>query len=469
MIPFPKDFISNLEKLFGQESSKLLDSLDQEVPSSIRLNKSKLRAEDMLALDLADAVPWSFNSFYLNKRPNFTLDPFFHLGYYYVQEASSMLLAQIKPMLPEEPILALDLCAAPGGKSTLLHDLLPKGSVLVSNELISSRANILKENIQKWGSPLNIVSSEHPSRWSAVKNTFDLILVDAPCSGEGMFRKEPQARSEWQVDSPSLCAKRQIEILDAIYPCLKDNGLLVYSTCTFNREENEDIVQYLLRNYPLEALSLNTAIDEKIRSHLIDSACYRMMPHKIKGEGLFMAVFRKENTGQRANKELRKSNLKAKVKQSKSLIPQEVKAYIHDSDAYSWQIIGENIIQALPLTLIPLFNKLQSQGIYMLNAGVSLAQIKGRNLIPLQSLALSTAFNPQAFAQIELSQEECLLFLAKQDIKLQEAEKGIKLLTHKSAPLGFVKHLGNRVNNLYPNEWRIRNLNLLNRFDEADK
>lgn len=192
--PIPALFSDQLRELLPAEAEALLASLDEEASVSVRLNVRKTETPPA-SLPIGEAVPWAKPvGFYLDGRPAFAADPLWHAGVYYVQEASSMLLRLVAPLLGEEPLRALDLCAAPGGKSTLLVDLLPEGSTLVSNELVRSRAQILAENIQKWGGVHSVVTSTEPQRLGRLREQFDFILVDAPCSGEGMFRKEEEAR-----------------------------------------------------------------------------------------------------------------------------------------------------------------------------------------------------------------------------------------------------------------------------------
>lgn len=291
--PLPTGFIHQIHELLPEEAPALLRALDEEPSVSIRLNARKTR-EIELSLPLGDAVPWAGPlGYYLDQRPSFTADPLWHAGCYYVQEASSMLLSLVKPILGKSPLTALDLCAAPGGKSTLLLDLLPEGSVLVSNELIRSRAQILAENIQKWGATESIVTSTEPRALGKLRTTFDFILVDAPCSGEGMLRKDEEARRQWSPSLVAQCARQQREILEDIWPALRPGGILVYSTCTFNREEDEAMIGYLVEEFGAEPLALPDCPNEITPSTLSPYPCYRMMPHRVRGEGLFLCVLRK--------------------------------------------------------------------------------------------------------------------------------------------------------------------------------
>ncbi len=452
----PSQFVDQLKQLMGEDEAKSLClALDEEAPTSIRFNQKKTKPILCQGLDLGAIVPWCPTANYLGERPVFTADPLFHLGYYYVQEASSMLLYQVQQFFGSNlPIVALDLCAAPGGKSTLLQDILPEGSLLVSNEVVPNRASILLENMLKCGNPMSIVTSSMPDKWAKVKNAFDFILVDAPCSGEGMFRKEMRAREEWQANSPFTCANRQKDILSNIYECLKADGLLVYSTCTFNRLENEDIVNFIMQEFDVEALELKDLPEGVLLSPYCSYPCYRMQPNRVQGEGIFMAIFRKR--GNAEERPLTKSKTK-KHNKKQVFIPQEAKAYLRNTDTYEWEVQGDNVIYAYKPLLADYLKILKDKKIAVLSAGVPVAEVKGKNLIPHSALALSTELKDEAFETIELSQEDCIQYLGRQNIQFQaNISKGFKLITYQGLGLGFVKHLGHRTNNLYPNEWRIR-------------
>lgn len=453
---FPKEFVAWLIELLGdREAGELLQALAQQPPVSVRFNQSKplpLAAHN----DILTPVDWCPWGYYLSERPIFTGDPLFHAGYYYVQEASSMLLYQIKKILPEYPLTALDLCAAPGGKSSLLLDILPERSVLVSNEVVGHRANILAENLQKWGNPRSIVASAYPHVWGKLGETFDLILVDAPCSGEGMFRKDVQARSEWTPLSPMECAARQRGILDSVWSALAPGGYLIYSTCTFNRLENEDIVAHICEVLGGEPIDLEITASSIELSRLSPYPCYRMMPHRVKGEGLFMAVLRKGETEQTF---FQKSDKKTKgVKEHKASIPPEVKDWLsEEARDWSWDIRQEEEVFAYPSELQTILNQFSKYKIYWLSAGVPVATLRGKSLLPHPALAYSTVFSSRAFLFSEVSYDEALAFFARELITLDGLlPRGIYLLTYRGIPLGFVKHLGNRTNNLYPMHWRVK-------------
>ena len=458
--PLHPAFCQMIRSLLPEEADRLLDTLDTPPSVSVRLSRTK-PCRESLPFVLEDVVPWSGGlGFYLSERPSFTADPLWHAGGYYVQEASSMLLSCIAPLLGGEPIDALDLCAAPGGKSTLLLDLLPEGSALVSNEIMRARAQILTENIQKWGSASSIVTSAEPQMLGRLREAFDLILVDAPCSGEGMFRKEEEARRQWTPGLVESCARQQREILDDIWPALAPGGLMVYSTCTFNRQEDEDMLTYLVEELGAEPVALPELPEPITPSSLSPYPCYRMMPHRLRGEGLFMAVVRKPDA--------EVGSARSKPTRSKSKpnpkLPQEVLRWLRADlrQDVTLQSLPDGTLTAIPSALYPIVEALQGAKIPILTSGIPLAEVKGRDFLPLPALALSVGLDEEAFPRAELTQEEAIRYLAREAVTLSaDTPRGLVLITYEGYPLGFAKHLGNRTNNLYPQAWRIRHPELL--------
>ena len=458
--PIPALFCDQLRELLPTEAEALLASLDEEASVSVRLNRRKTETPPA-SLPIGEAVPWAKPvGFYLDGRPAFAADPLWHAGVYYVQEASSMLLRLVAPLLGEEPLRALDLCAAPGGKSTLLVDLLPEGSTLVSNELVRSRAQILAENIQKWGGVHSVVTSTEPQRLGRLREQFDFILVDAPCSGEGMFRKEEEARRQWIPGLVESCARQQREILADIWPALAPGGLMVYSTCTFNRQEDEDMLAYLIEELGAESVALPELPEPITPSPLSSYPCYRMMPHRLRGEGLFMAVVRKPDA--------EVGSARSKPTRSKSKpnpkLPQEVLRWLTPElrADVTLQSLPDGTLTAIPSALYPIVEALQGAKIPILTSGIPLAEVKGRDFLPLPALALSVGLDDEAFPRAELTQEEAIRYLAREAVTLSaDTPRGLVLVTYEGYPLGFAKHLGNRTNNLYPQAWRIRHPELL--------
>ena len=284
----------------GEERlNRFLGAFDEEAPTSIRINPRKISQKNNRPS--VTPVPWCAEGCYLEDRPQFTFDPFFHAGCYYVQEAASMFVTHVVRSLlpscfPTGPIEALDMCAAPGGKSTALRTVLPEGSLLVSNEPIPTRAQILLENITKWGWSDSIVTNNYPRDFRKAKTTFDLILCDVPCSGEGMFRRDPATISEWSLQNVEKCWRLQREIVADAWECLTPGGILIYSTCTFNIKENEENVRWIMENYDAEILEIPTDPSWNITGSLLsgfDAPVYRFIPGITQSEGLFMAVFKK--------------------------------------------------------------------------------------------------------------------------------------------------------------------------------
>ena len=448
----PAPFEQSMRQLLGDDYEAFRDALLGEPAVSIRLNRSKCA----IALDY-EPVPWATDGYYLKERPAFTFDPWLHAGCYYVQEASSMFVEQAVKQHLGTARVALDLCAAPGGKSTLLRSLLPDDCVLVSNEVMRPRAQVLAENITKWGHPRSIVSSNYPADFTPLGELFDLILVDAPCSGEGMFRKDEVAVAEWSPENVTVCWKRQRDILTDIWPTLQPGGLLIYSTCTFNTQEDEENVRWMVDELGAELLSI--ALDDAwgITPSLMPDVAhaYRFLPGRTRGEGFFLAALRKPGTAPTTLSLAEpRGAKKGKNKQPIAAVPAECKQWITDS-SYTYKVEGTDVV-AMPTDMTALHATL-SERLYLLKAGVTVAELKGRDAIPSHELAMSAALCPTAFARQELTYADALHYLHHEAIALpMGTPRGFVLVTYRDIPLGFVKNLSNRANNLYPNEWRIR-------------
>ena len=308
----PADFIRQTRLVMGEERlNRFLEALDEESPTSIRMNPSKG------SLTVGESVPWCPEGYYLEGRPQFTFDPLFHAGCYYVQEAASMFVSHILRQFVKEPVTMLDLCAAPGGKSTAARTVLPEGSLLVSNEPIATRAQILLENITKWGWKDCIVTNNYPRDYRKAKTCFDVILCDVPCSGEGMFRKDPGAISEWSLQNVEKCWRLQREIVADAWECLVPGGLLIYSTCTYNIKENEENVRWILEEYDAEMLEVPTDPSWGITGSLLEgfsAPVYRFIPGFTKSEGLFICALRKRGV---KNKDCEVRNIMQKIERLK--------------------------------------------------------------------------------------------------------------------------------------------------------
>lgn len=441
-----KDFEARTRTLFGEERYKRFTSaLDEEPVVSVRLNNRKPHADIVGA-----PVPWAPEGCYLSARPAFTADPLFHAGCYYVQEASSMFLGQVIEQYVSEPLRALDLCAAPGGKTTHLLQRLPAGSLLVSNEPMPLRAQVLAENVIKWGAAAAVVTRNEPADFAPFKNFFDLIVVDAPCSGEGMFRKDSFAVEQWSESVVKQCAARQKEILSDIWGCLRSGGLLVYSTCTFNAAEDEECVQWIIDELGAEPLSVQVDASWGITGSLADAAMpvYRFIPGFTRGEGFFLAVLRKDGDAPVAQP--RTAKMQPVVAKTRA----EVAKWLRNPAEFDIIMQGETIT-ALPHEHSAAIMALQ-QKLRVLHAGVPLATMKNNKLLPLHQLAMSEALQRDAFQCIEVNREQALAYLHREALAFPDAPMGHLLLIYNDAPIGFVKNVGNRANNLYPAEWRIR-------------
>lgn len=447
----PQEFINILP---ASERDALLLALETEPEVSIRFNSKAADAQN-LVLESLDCraegrVQWMDRAVYLDHRPQFTMDPLLHQGCYYVQEASSMFLAQALKKCVSGPVRALDLCAAPGGKSTLLAQLLPEGSLLISNEIQRSRAQILAENLVKWGRPGVMVTCNTPKQIGESSLMFDLIAVDAPCSGEGMFRKDEVAIRDWSLKNVEMCAARQREIIEDIWPALKPGGYLIYSTCTFNRLEDEDNVRWIMDRFGAQAIDLNPDPKWNIAGSLTEDSMpvYHFMQHRTRGEGFFLCLLRKPDGAA--------AGIKSRpFRGDGSKVPAECKHWLKPEGGYEFFIKNESVF-ALPSDLE---DDMWQAGLelYALVPGIEVAVLKGHDWIPAHALAMSAALNRDAFCSVEVTRQQALAYLHCDAIRLEDAPRGIVLLTYKDIPLGFAKNIGNRANNMYPQEWRIRN------------
>ena len=465
----PADFEALMREQLGREEYEALaEALVADPVVSVRLNSRKPGG----VFASAEPVPWCPEGRYLSLRPQFTLDPLLHAGCYYVQEASSMFISHLlRTYLPEQSgLTCLDLCAAPGGKSTAAISSLPEGSMLVSNEIDRKRARILSENIQKWGYPNVCVTANAPADFKGLHHTFDLIITDVPCSGEGMFRKDAGAIAEWNPAKVHECVALQRQILRDVWDCLKPGGLLVYSTCTFNVHENEEQLQFIIDELGADLLPISVEKTWNIHPALTGAfapsvhttdAC-RFMPHYTQGEGLFMAVLRKHTDNTVPDKRPYKKSLKKETGKQHN----DRKSDSSDETLTRWLNLPVHLhenkdgsIRAIPKLLENLYNLLTENRLFILSAGIELGVRKGRDVQPAQALALSSALASDAFSTAELDIETALNYLRRESIVLPPSiPRGYVLLTYQQTPLGFVKNIGNRCNSLYPMEWRIRNL-----------
>lgn len=445
----PIELLVSLEGLPGYDADAFnaIHASGRQV-TSIRINPAKPLAT---LPEGAIPIPWSTQGYYLPQRPSFTFDPLFHAGTYYVQEASSMFLEQAIRQTVDlnSRLRVLDLCGAPGGKTTLIQSLLSPESLLVSNETIRNRVNVLRENIIKWGSPNTVVTSNDPRDFASLENYFDCIVVDAPCSGSGLFRRDPEAIAEWSPANVQLCTQRQQRILADCWPALRQDGVLIYSTCSYSREEDEHILEWLTANLEAETCRLELRPEWNIVETKTDNEAwgYRFYPDRLEGEGFFIACLRKKDGGTFTPPR----KLNAPERPSKK--DQETLFHWLRPDAPLFFFRHQEAVHALPQSLAAELPVLQS-ACYLKKAGVTLGLPSAKEFIPEHDLAMSTIIHPDVPA-IALSREESLRYLRKEDLHPDTALRGWSLVQFAGHNLGWIKVLPNRSNNYYPKEWRI--------------
>jgi len=457
MTNLPVELLRSLEGLpwFDRGAFEAVHAGGEQV-TSIRLNPGK-RGEAGVC-HRADGggpgvgrVPWSSCGYYLPERPSFTFDPLFHGGAYYVQEASSMFLEQALRQTTDlsRPLKVLDLCAAPGGKSTLLQSLLSGDSLLVSNEVIRNRVNVLRENMVKWGGAGVVVTSSDPNDLGRLENYFDVIVADAPCSGSGLFRREPEAAQEWSPDHVQLCSQRQQRILADCWPALRRDGLLIYSTCSYSREENEDILDWMVKDLGATGCRLEINPEWKIAETNGRSGAYgyRFYPDKVRGEGLFVACVRKMDGGTFAG-----SRTKVSVERVSRGDVERLRSWVRPDRGLAYFRHGE-VIHAIPESLLGELSVLQS-ACYLRRAGVPLGKLAVKEFIPEHDLAMSMAVHPELPA-LAVSREQALAYLRKDELMIGHDHRGWMLVQYAGLNLGWIKALPGRINNYYPKEWRI--------------
>jgi len=441
---WPADFISRIRTQFPETADSFIQALEFDPRVSLRINAAKFGSTPEI-----NDVPWCRTGYFLEERPVFALDPLWHAGAYYVQEASSMFLEQaFNQIQVEGPKLVLDLCAAPGGKSTHLNSLISDKDLLVSNEVIRSRVPVLIENLTKWGRSNFIVTHSDAQQFGELEGLFDVLVIDAPCSGEGLFRRDPEAANEWNLENANLCAVRQRRILAESWPCLKQGGYLIYSTCTFNPAENEENLAWLSTQGGFESVQIPNQPDWQIEEIEKDGILgYRFLPHKVKGEGFFIALLQKTEptSTTRFPKKFKTRLQKTATDQTNWIARPEEKTFFQHQDQLKF------LPSRWEQEILLLFEKLN-----LVKAGTHYATIKKNDFLPEHELAMLIELNPDAFEHLELTQEQALSYLAKDNFELQLSGKSWLLAAFDGSPLGFVKNLGSRFNNYYPKEWRLR-------------
>jgi 16S rRNA C967 or C1407 C5-methylase (RsmB/RsmF family)/NOL1/NOP2/fmu family ribosome biogenesis protein len=437
MISLPVDFADRMRKQLGNEFELFHNSLNGSPSVSVRENPFKKSGK----FNHCEKIAWSHNAFYLPERISFTLDPLFHAGCYYVQEASSMYIETALEVVikNKKPLKVLDLCAAPGGKSTHLLSILPLGSVLVCNEVIPSRNKILQQNISKWGVANAVVTQNDAADFKRLPNYFDIIVIDAPCSGEGLFRKDPDATNEWSLQAVDRCVSRQSEIIADVKSCLKNEGLLVYSTCTYESTENDEQVKHLIQQNLFTRVPLMAS--NGIHPTEVGVQFY---PHKIKGEGFYLALLQKKYADG-GNINYSKPEFSAKHKMLAS-------DWLENVNAFQF-FAKENELYAVPDFMKQDFTLLM-KNLYVRQAGIHLGQVIKNELVPSHQLAQFIGIHSK-ISRVNLELEVALKYLRCETIVIPELKRGWHLACFEGFALGWMKGLGNRINNYYPKELRI--------------
>ena len=456
-----------MQAQLGAEWPLLEAALQTPPPVSIRLNPGKTLDFGRRTLNFSASssnplgskqpitqspIPWHPNGSYLSERPVFTLDPIFHAGAYYVQEASSMFLYEALRQTVDfsKPLKILDLCASPGGKSTLMLDMAGTDSLLISNETIRPRTGPLRENLERWGSPNVAVTSGEVEEFAALEGWFDVVLADAPCSGEGLFRKDPDAMREWSLPQVEFCAARQRRILASAVQALKPGGILLFSTCTYNSQENDENAKWLAKTFDVEPITLEIPVDWGIVRTAAGGA--QLYPHQLQGEGFFLVVFRKkEGDSKKHTPAARYKNI---TPLPKNLAPLAA-AWLEPSIEARFFLTPSGDVLALPATLEPDYLMLD-KFLKTKWFGTNIGEFKGKDFVPSHALALSRLAAPDLPA-VDLTRQQALLFLKKETFDPPVgAPLGWTLARFEGLNLGWLKILPNRLNNYLPQERRIR-------------
>ena len=455
MIALPIAFTERMREQLGcEEAESLFAALETASPVAVRLNPAKSGGEGVWSD--GEAIAWSKNGRKLKARPSFTLDTAFHAGAYYVQEAASQFIDYVIAGEELRGKRVLDMCSAPGGKTTIYSTAVGVEGLVVANEYVRSRANVLADNVRKWGMGNVLVTNNAPEHLSQFEGWFDLVAVDAPCSGEGMFRKEEVAREDWSDEAVKMCAARQLSIVREAWRSLRDGGLFIYSTCTFNDEEDEGVLNtFIEESDDVFVPSREIEIDENwgvVTGKVGPFQTFRFFPHKTDSEGLFVAVARKnESTPQRTPKS-RKKVLQDVDKASRK----ELSRWLMEAENYAFAMAGDTIY-AYHAEQYKAAQAL-SEGLTAIYSGVAMGQIFKGKLKPDWALSQYVGLNRDVVAIEELDDERALDYLRKRDIAVGDMVEGINMVTHHGRALGFVKRVGARCNNLYPNSLKIMNM-----------
>ncbi|MDD7342721.1 MAG: rRNA cytosine-C5-methyltransferase [Bacteroidales bacterium] len=401
-------------------------------------------------------VPWCAEGFYVpGQRPQFTFDTDFQSGLYYVQDASSMFISHVlRSLSGAAPLRYLDLCAAPGGKTTAAMSALPEGSLVVANEIVPLRARVLRDNVARWGSAHCLVSCNAPQAFTGLTHFFDVVAADVPCSGEGMMRKDATAAEQWTPQLVEQCAARQRTIIDDVWPALRPGGLLIYSTCTYNRQENELMVDYIADRYGAESVAVPVEPGWGIRQGIGTSHhCYRFMPHLTRGEGLFMCVLRKPS-GEPLHPLKPQKQRGGKQQAKPAAVPAEARRWLDTPGDFAFATAPDGTVVASPSSRQAELATLR-QHLNLIHSGTAVGTVKGRKFTPSHELALSQHLASGAFPEVEVDYPTAIAYLRGESLGAIGGSRGYCLLTHRGQPLGFVNNLGTRANNLLPKTLRI--------------
>ena len=447
--PLPESFVTSMRQMLGDDAERLFAALDTEPVVSIRLNPYK----PANAFE-GECVGWSKWGRYLAERPQFTLDPLMHGGAYYVQEASSQFVGYLLKDDNLDGKRVLDMCAAPGGKTTIYSTLVGRKGLVVANDINRGRTLALADNVQRWGLGNVVVTCNEPSHIGAFEHWFDVVAVDAPCSGEGMFRKMEEARTEWTPSSVDVCVARQKEILAEAWRTLRPGGKLLYSTCTFNDREDEGIVKWLMEESgeELEAVE-RVELNEEwgiVRSDIGAFQCFHFYPHRVQGEGFFVAVARKKESHIRRVVPKSRRKIFAQL-QNKEVA--EVSRWVDNPKQMTFKLVGDMVYgygNAVVEDVVSL-----SESLSVVYSGVAMGQIFKGKLKPEHPLALFVGCNESVVPAVEVSLEDALEYLRRQDIAASQFEEGVNMVTYRGVAIGFIKRIGARCNNMYPKDLRI--------------
>ena len=455
MRALPVAFTERMRKQLGaEEAERLFEALDSVSPVAVRLNPAKCGDEGVWSD--GEVIEWSANGRKLKERPSFTLDTAFHAGAYYVQEAASQFIDYVISGEELQGKRVLDMCAAPGGKSTIYSTAVGIDGLVVANEYVRTRANVLADNVRKWGMGNVLVTNNAPEHIAQFEGWFDLVAVDAPCSGEGMFRKEEVAREDWSEDAVKMCAARQLSIVREAWQSLKEGGLFIYSTCTFNADEDEWVLESFIDEMgEVFEPSRKIEVDEKwgvVVGEVGAFQTFRFFPHKTDSEGLFVAVARKAESATQRTPKARKKVMQEVDKNSRK----ELSRWLQESDKYTYAMVADTIYAYRTGQ----FKAVQtlSEGLTAIYSGVAMGQIFKGKLKPDWALSQYVALERKAVAVVELTEEDTLNYLRKRDIAVGDMVDGMNLVTHNGRALGFAKRVGMRSNNLYPNSLKIMNM-----------